>query len=69
MTISQKILQIMKEKDEHFKDLTIVPTILRYKNGEISQDFDIRCPNSVTPEKVKKQISKHMPRSPLSPAP
>lgn len=49
-------------KDEHFKDLTIVPTILRYEKGVISQDFDIRCPKSVTPEKVKKQIAKHMPK-------
>lgn len=52
----------MNWKDEHFKDLTIVPTLLRYENGEISQDFDIRCPKSETPEKVKKQITKHMPR-------
>ena len=52
----------MNWKDEHFKDLTIVPTILQCQNGEISQDFDVRCPNSVTPDKVKKQIEKHMPK-------
>lgn len=48
--------------DEHFQDLTIVPTQLTYKNGKISQAFDIRFPNCTNAEKIKKQICKHIPK-------
>lgn len=48
--------------DEHFKNLTIVPTKMTLKNGTISQIFDVRFPMCTTPEKIEKQIRKHMPK-------
>lgn len=48
--------------DEHFKDLTIVPSKLKYQNGIFQQIFDIRYPMSTDDKKITSQIKKHLPK-------
>lgn len=47
--------------DEHFKELTIVPSILKMDNGKWKQSFDVRYPSSINGGKIEEQIKRHMP--------
>lgn len=49
-------------RGEHLSRLTIVPSMLKFKDNRFEQTFDIRYPEVINVNKIKQKIKSHLPQ-------